>query len=302
MYEAAHGAWRALPEMSAPRGYLAVARAKGASRVPAHVAASGETARASDAREPTTVLAIGGSDGERPLRSAEAFDFARGAWQTLAPMSAPRIWLGAATVGSRTFAVGGYDGSKYLDLVEAFVPGPEDAPVGSTAAQGRWVRCASLSQGRSTAGVASCGGVLYCAGGFCAPHYLSLSEAYDPAADRWWGVAPLPSARRDLGLCALESRQTLVAAGGYDGNAYLGAVDALDPRTNAWRRLAPLPSREAADRPRERGRRDLRGRGLRWARDQSRGGGVRRARGQVDGRGAHVAAAAGAGGVLRVDM
>ena len=241
VYEAAHGAWRALPEMSAPRGYLAVARGgPGASRVPAHGAASGETARGSDAREPTTVLAIGGSDGERPLRSAEAFDFARGAWRALAPMSAPRIWLGAATVGSRTFAVGGYDGSKYLDLVEAFVPGPEDAPVGSTAAQGRWERCASLSQGRSTAGVASCGGVLYCAGGFCAPHYLSLSEAYDPAADRWWGVAPLPSARRDLGLCALESRQTLVAAGGYDGNAYLGAVDALDPRTNAWRQLAPL--------------------------------------------------------------
>ena len=54
------------------------------------------------------------------------------------------------------------------------------------------------------------------------------------------GRRAAPSARRDLGLCALESRQTLVAAGGYDGNAYLGAVDALDPRTNAWRRLAPL--------------------------------------------------------------
>ena len=72
--------------------------------------------------------------------------------------------------------MGGYDGSKYLDLVEAFVPGPEDAPVGSTAAQGRWVRCASLSRAKH-GGRRELRGVLYCAGGFCAPHYLSLSEA-----------------------------------------------------------------------------------------------------------------------------
>ena len=235
VYEAAHGAWRVLPEMSTARGYLAVARGgAGTSGGRGARDAAGET------REPTTVLAIGGSDGTRTLRSAEEFDFALGAWRTLAPMSAPRIWLGAATVGSRTYAVGGYDGASYLDLVEAFSPGPEDAAPGSTAAQGRWERCASLSSGRSTAGVAGCGGVLYCVGGFSSPNYLSLSEAYDPVADRWWGVAPLLSARRDLGLCALESRQMLVAAGGYDGNAYLGSVEALDPRTNGWRRLAPL--------------------------------------------------------------
>ncbi len=233
VYESAHGAWRALPEMSTARGYLAVARGGPGT------SSRGARDNASD-REPTTVLALGGSDGARVLRSAEAFDFVLGEWRSLAPMSAPRIWLGAATVGIRTYAVGGYDGSKYLDLVEAFVPGPEDAPPGSTAAQGRWERCAGLSSGRSTAGVASCGGVLYCVGGFSSPNYLSLAEAYDPTADRWWAVAPLPSPRRDLGLCALESRQTLVAAGGYDGNAYLGLVEALDPRTNGWRRLAPL--------------------------------------------------------------
>ena len=235
VYEAARGAWRVLPEMSTARGYLAVARG-------GTDTSGGRGAReaAGETRKPTTVLAIGGSDGARTLRSAEEFDFARGAWRALAPMSAPRIWLGAATVGSRTYAVGGYDGASYLDLVEAFVPGPEDAAPGSTAARGRWERCASLSSGRSTAGIAGCGGVLYCVGGFSSPNYLSLSEAYDPVVDRWWGVAPLLSARRDLGLCALESRQMLVAAGGYDGNAYLGSVEALDPRTNGWRRLAPL--------------------------------------------------------------
>jgi hypothetical protein len=103
VYESAHGAWRALPEMSTARGYLAVAR--GGPRT----SSRGACDNASD-REPTTVLALGGSDGARVLRSAEAFDFVLGEWRSLAPMSAPRIWLGAATVGSRTYAVGGYDG------------------------------------------------------------------------------------------------------------------------------------------------------------------------------------------------
>ena len=146
--------------MSAPRGYLAVAAGPGAPgpRSPRGV---GETRRRR--RGPHRA-------GHRRQRRREAaavgggVRLRAGCVATLAPMSAPRIWLGAAATGP-TFAVGGYGGSV-PDLVEAFVPGPEDAPVGSTAAQGRWVRCASLSQGRSTAGVASCGGVLYCAGGF----------------------------------------------------------------------------------------------------------------------------------------
>ena len=100
VYESAHGAWRALPEMSTARGYLAVARGgPGTSSRGAREAASD--------REPTTVLALGGSDGARTLRSAEAFDFARGEWRSLAPMSAPRIWLGAATVGLFQWASNG---------------------------------------------------------------------------------------------------------------------------------------------------------------------------------------------------
>lgn len=231
VFESQHGAWRALPEMSTARGYLAVARGG---------AGSSSKGKFEQINEPTTLLAMGGSDGRQTLRSVEEFDFSVGEWRHVAPMSTPRIWLSAATIGSRTYAVGGYDGSSYLDLVEAFIPGPQDAAPSSVAAQGRWERCASLSSGRSTCGVAAVGSVLYCVGGFSSPNYLSIAEAYDPAADRWWGVAPLSSPRRDLGACALQSRQTLVVAGGYDGTSYLNKVEALDPRTNGWRSLAPL--------------------------------------------------------------
>jgi len=133
-----------------------------------------------------------------------------------------------------------YDGAEYLSLVEVYKAGPEGAKVGSAAAAGRWEACHPLSNGRSTLGLAGCNGTLYAVGGFAAPHYLSTVEAFDPNANQWWGVAPLRTPRRDLGLAAVEHRHMLVCAGGYDGNKYLGAVEAFDPRTNNWRQLAPL--------------------------------------------------------------
>ena len=220
VFEAEHNAWRLLPEMSTARGYLGVARGGG------------------DA-DPT-LLAVGGSDGASTLRTAEAFNYAANTWREVASMSRPRIWLAAASVGERTFAVGGYDGAEYLDLVEAFAPGPPDAKPNSLAAAGSWTKCAPLSAGRSTMGLAACQGTLYAVGGFAAPHYLATVEAYDPRANQWWGCAPLAAPRRDLGLAAVEHRNTLVCAGGYDGNAYLGVVEGFDPRTNNWRALAPL--------------------------------------------------------------
>ena len=58
-------------------------------------------------------------------------------------------------------------------------------------------------------GLVGCLGTLYSVGGFTAPHYLSTCEAYDPNADQWWGVAPLGTPRRDLGLAAIEHRHML---------------------------------------------------------------------------------------------
>ena len=111
-------------------------------------------------------------------------------------MSRPRIWLAAASVGERTFAVGGYDGAEYLDLVEAFTPGPPDAKTGFARRRGVVDQVYTLSAGRSTMGLAACQGTLYAVGGFAAPHYLATVEAYDPRANQWWGCAPLAAPAR----------------------------------------------------------------------------------------------------------
>jgi len=217
VFEAREGAWRVLPEMSTARGYLGVAHAP-------------------SPNGGTSLLAIGGSDGASTLATCEAFNYGANAWRSVASMSRPRIWLSAASCQDAIFAVGGYDGAEYLDLVEAYRPG--NAHHRDHA--GRWTTCKPLSSGRSTMGLCGLNGTLYAAGGFAAPRYLATAEAYDPGANQWWGVAPMASPRRDLGMCALEARGLVVALGGYDGERYLGSVEALDPRTNRWRALAPM--------------------------------------------------------------
>ena len=100
-------------------------RARGPGRAPGPRSRAASAGRARVGRaSPRTVLAIGGSDGARPLRSAEAFDFARGCVANAGAHERARAsgWARRPS-GSRTFAVGGCGGSPYLDLVEAFVPG-----------------------------------------------------------------------------------------------------------------------------------------------------------------------------------
>ncbi len=54
-------------------------------------------------------------------------------------MATKRIWLGAATLQDKVFAVGGYDGQSYLNVVEMFDPG-------RATPRGEWKRVASLQQ------------------------------------------------------------------------------------------------------------------------------------------------------------
>lgn len=43
-------------------------------------------------------------------------------WSEVAPMSVGRDGVGLCVLGDKLMAVGGYDGTQYLDLVEAFDP------------------------------------------------------------------------------------------------------------------------------------------------------------------------------------
>ncbi|MEA2717233.1 MAG: hypothetical protein QOI99_1550, partial [Actinomycetota bacterium] len=66
------------------------------------------------------------------------------------------------------------------------------------------------------------------------------AERYDPVADGWQTLAPLPTARGGSGV-ALSSGQVVVA-GGEDAARVYPQVEALDLATGRWSSLPPMPT------------------------------------------------------------
>ena len=209
------GAWRPLPTMSVRRGYCAVA----------------------GVRRGEAIYALGGNDGHNVMASCEEYNTLSGKWRPVADMSTDRMWHSAVTMGDNVLVVGGYDGSDYLSSVELFDPQGDSE---TDATLGKWAPLANMPTARSTCGVTSLNGTVYAVGGFCAPRYMSVVEAYDPRANSWWGVSPLLEPRRDLGVCAVDSLNLVVAVGGYNGAEVMGNVDGFDPRANKWQRMGAI--------------------------------------------------------------
>ena len=172
------GAWSALAPLPFARGY--------------HAGAANP--------EGTLAWALGGSDGKATLPDAHELNLQAGTWRQLAPMPTPRIWLGACWAADRLIAVGGYNGQKYLSATELFDPSAR-----TSGGAGRWTKGRDMPWGgRAQLGVAAMDGVVYAVGGFSAPNYLNVCEAYDPRSDQWWGLAPM-SVRRAMSSWQNES-------------------------------------------------------------------------------------------------
>jgi hypothetical protein len=129
-----------------------------------------------------------------------------------------------------------------------------------------WTTTAPMPTARWEVGVAAWGGVLYAVGGVKYPRgngwqqqvATATVEAYDVATARWSALAPMPTARRDLGTTAWGG--VVYAAGGsnrgllYEGlgaqgannkNFYLTTFEAYDVETGNWSTLAPMPTRRS---------------------------------------------------------
>ena len=62
----------------------------------------------------------GGFDDNSPLESVERYDPVTNKWTFVSSMSCPRGGVGVAALGGRIYAVGGHDGSNYLNSVECY--------------------------------------------------------------------------------------------------------------------------------------------------------------------------------------
>lgn len=92
------------------------------------------------------LYAMGGHDApasqdcSRQFDSVERYNPNTDQWTMVAPMINCRDAVGAACLGDRLYAIGGYDGSKYLSAVECYDP-----------EKNKWEEVASLNCGRAAA-------------------------------------------------------------------------------------------------------------------------------------------------------
>ncbi len=148
-----------------------------------------------------------------------------------------------------------------LVVLLAFLPGSApasaassgvcDHPVPGTAG-GSWEKRTSAPLFRSESSAAVLDGKIYIAGGLAGKtsFYTEITrsfEVYDPAADSWKELSPLPRALHHVALASAHGHVYLT--GGYSALDFVPNTKntwAYDPATDSWAAIADLPAPRAA--------------------------------------------------------
>ncbi|MEA2528252.1 MAG: hypothetical protein QOF73_5479 [Thermomicrobiales bacterium] len=165
-----------------------------------------------------------------------AYDPESDAWERRADLPTARGALGLAALDGLLYAVGGARlqlGGPVSGAVEVYDP-----------ATNRWQVRADMITPREHLAVVALTGRIYAIGGR-ANHdegdtFASANEVYDPVADGWTTLAPLPVPRGGLSGVAVEGR--VVVLGGERGDTTFADANAFDPATNNWTALPPMPT------------------------------------------------------------
>lgn len=115
-------------------------------------------------------------------------------WKMVAPMQKRRCGVGVAVLGSLLYAIGGHDGSSYLNTVERYDP-----------VINQWTSDVSpTSSCRTSVGVAVLDNCLYAVGGQDGVSCLNFVEKYDPAVAKWTRVSSMSTRRLGVAVAVLN--------------------------------------------------------------------------------------------------
>ena len=184
----------------------------------------------------------GGFLGDNPGPATEQvwrYDRHQDRWSPGPPLPEPRGGGALAAMGGRLHYVGGFGADRHGGRAEHWVLGPADSA---------WVAAAPLPKPRGHLGAAVVDGQLYAIGGAEThdplPNDLPWVHRYDPTADRWVEVAPLPFPRSHFEQSVLVRNGRLVIVGGRSTTLAHDALDDVteyDPVTDRWRLVNRLP-------------------------------------------------------------
>ena len=177
------------------------------------------------------IYAVGGlTKAGDSLSTVETYDPLIGKWSMAEAMSMLRSRVGVAVMGSKLYAIGGYNGHERLSTVEVF--DPEDK---------KWAKVSPMNCKRSAVGAATLHDRLYVCGGYDGVSSLNTVECYDSDRNEWKMVTSMSKHRSAAGVVSFEGY--LVAIGGHDGLSIFDSVERFDPRENKWIPLQSMITR-----------------------------------------------------------
>jgi hypothetical protein len=162
------------------------------------------------------------------------YDPAANRWSTLASPPTRRGALGAAVVGHRLYAVGGFN------LTQGELASTDVYDFDTQ----RWSPGPALATAREHVAVVACDGLVFAIGGRTDPLYaggnLASVEVLDPAANRWSPAEPLAHSRSAAGAVCVRGR--FVVFGGEEAQGAIATTEEFDPRTRTHLVLASMPT------------------------------------------------------------
>ncbi|MGE3404784.1 MAG: kelch repeat-containing protein [Vicinamibacterales bacterium] len=171
------------------------------------------------------------------LSRHDVYDSLTDTWSVGAPMQVGRIHAAAAVLDGKLYVTGGAGGcAADQNSVEVYDP-----------TTGTWSFVAPMTVNRYGHGLAALDGRLYAVGGTPTSavsfSLVASAEVYDPVADTWTPIAPLPHEAAMMAIGAINGR--LYVAGG-ETNAASGVPSAdvfeYDPGTDTWAQKTPMPT------------------------------------------------------------
>ena len=173
-------------------------------------------------------------------------------WKKGAPFPEPDEELYGVTTNGKLYVFGGWDNGKARGAAYEYDP-----------ATNKWTKKSTMPRLTHHAALAAANGKIYMMGGFVPPKDTAIPVGgawepidsaweYDPAADSWKSLAPLPG-KRGSAIAAEVGGKIYVIGGAttmegskdtyfsfFGPSRVLGTNEVYDPATNKWESRAPM--------------------------------------------------------------
>lgn len=176
---------------------------------------------------------------------------APGKWVKLAPFPEPAEELYGAAAAGKLYVFGGLaPGWQPRGLVYEYDPATD-----------RWTKKRPMALPSHHVALAALNGKIYAFGGFVPPRagppaWVPIDNAweYDPVADSWKALTPMPTRRGSpvaaavggkiyvIGGASMHPGSTETSVHPARPHRALGTVEEYDPATNTWRARSPMPT------------------------------------------------------------